>query len=95
MRNDTLLGLSLVFSVAIIYTLREVLSDTASSSSIAWFVRSPLIFVLTGSVVMVILFPINKKILKWRKERGRDIEEEQKYETEDGFISLTRRDEKD
>jgi uncharacterized membrane-anchored protein len=80
-------------SIIIIYIIHGILGYTGSSSSIVSLVSSRFVtsFVI-DLVLMIVLVPINKKILKWRKERGRDIEEEQKYETEGGFISLTRRD---
>jgi len=46
-------------------------------------------FAIFAPIVAVILFPINQRIRLWRKSRGRDIEAEEKYESESGFISLT------
>jgi hypothetical protein len=58
------------------------------------------LFGLPLSLVALILMPVfllllnwvNKYILAWRKERGRDIEEEEKYENDNGFISLISKD---
>lgn len=47
--------------------------------------------VLAG-VVSVILTPLNRRILGWRKARGRDIDEEERYESDYGMISLTPKD---
>jgi hypothetical protein len=44
------------------------------------FILSPLL--------MVPMTKLNRHLLEWRKSRGRDIEEEEKYETESGMISL-------
>jgi hypothetical protein len=48
------------------------------------------VWVLTP-LLMIPLIPLNRKLLAWRKQRGRDIEEEQRFEI-DGtdFISLRR-----
>jgi hypothetical protein len=42
-------------------------------------------------IAMAAVFPLiilNQAILNWRRKRGRDIEEEEKYETEGGFTTL-------
>ena len=40
-------------------------------------------------LLVVALTPLNKRLLAWRKARGRDIEEEEKYEREGaGIISI-------
>ncbi len=48
-----------------------------------------LIFWMLGPLLMIPLTFLNGKLLAWRKQRGRDIEEEERYEI-DGtdFISL-------
>ena len=48
-----------------------------------------LIFWVLGPLLMIPLTGLNTKLLAWRKQRGRDIEEEERYEI-DGtdFISL-------
>jgi len=44
-------------------------------------------------VLAVLLTPVNKRLLAWRKGRGRDIEEEERHEDEgSGIISLRPRD---
>jgi hypothetical protein len=50
-----------------------------------------LIFLVLAPLLMIPLTPLNKKLLAWRKQRGRDIEEEEQFEI-DGtdFISLRR-----
>ena len=40
-------------------------------------------------MLSLILTPINNRVLEWRKANGRDIEEEERYETADGMIKLT------
>ena len=50
-----------------------------------------LIFWVLGPLLMIPLTALNGKLLAWRKQRGRDIEEEERHEN-DGtdFISLRR-----
>jgi hypothetical protein len=50
-----------------------------------------LIFWVLAPLLTILLAPVNRKLLAWRKERGRDIEEEEQFEI-DGtdFISLRR-----
>lgn len=61
------------------------------------FVGIKVPFTLAGFFVFLLLVPLliipltllNKRVLAWRKARGRDIEEEEKYEREaSGIISL-------
>jgi hypothetical protein len=40
-------------------------------------------------LILVLLYPLNEKVKIWRKARGRDIDEEERYETPDGMIKLT------
>ena len=81
MRKTTLAGLSALLAYAIVFGLPFV------GVSIP-FLLSPLIAgLLLSPVLLVLLTPLNKYLLAWRKARGRDIEEEEKYE-HDGVISL-------
>ena len=52
-----------------------------------------LIAVVLAVVVLTILTLLNRRILDWRKTRGRDIEEEERYESDHGMISLNPKDE--
>jgi hypothetical protein len=44
---------------------------------------------LLGGTMLVGLALLNPYLLAWRKARGRDIEEEERYETDHGMIRLT------
>ncbi|MDX6527978.1 MAG: hypothetical protein QOH41_268 [Blastocatellia bacterium] len=47
------------------------------------------IYLVAVLLLSVALAPLNKRLLAWRKARGRDLEEEEKYEIEEaGIISL-------
>jgi hypothetical protein len=46
------------------------------------------VVVILVIAIEVPLFLLNSKILDWRRSRGRDVEEEERYETEGGFITL-------
>ena len=81
MRKSTLGGLSVLLAFAIIYVLRF------AGLSIS-FLLSPLVAMLVLAPLLLLpLAALNKHLLAWRKARGRDIEEEEKYE-HDGVISL-------
>jgi hypothetical protein len=45
--------------------------------------------VLVLPLYIFILYPLNKRLRVWRKARGRDIEAEERYETESGILTLT------
>ncbi|MBK8302491.1 MAG: hypothetical protein KA831_04565 [Pyrinomonadaceae bacterium] len=51
-----------------------------------------LIAVVLALIVLTILMLLNRRILDWRKAGGRDIEEEERYESDHGMISLTPKD---
>lgn len=40
-------------------------------------------------IVGIVLTPLNRRLKMWRKKNGRDIDDEERYETESGFIKLT------
>ncbi|MDX6404988.1 MAG: hypothetical protein QOH70_2443 [Blastocatellia bacterium] len=47
------------------------------------------IYLVATPLLSVALAPFNKRLLAWRKKRGRDVDEEEKYEIEEaGIISL-------
>lgn len=56
------------------------------------FIFEAIKFVLIVPVVVFALNPLNQKLRSWRKQHGRDVEIEEKYETESGFISITQKD---
>ena len=81
MRKSTLAGLAVLLAYAIIFVLRF------AGVSIS-FLLSPLVAGLfLAPLLLLPLAALNKPLLAWRKARGRDIEEEEKYE-HDGVISL-------
>jgi hypothetical protein len=51
---------------------------------------------ITGLGVFIVMFPLlfilNIFILRWRRQHGRDIQQEEKYESEGGFITLHAKD---
>ena len=81
MRKSTLIGLSALLAYAIVFGLlfAGIRIPFGLSHVFGGLLLTPLLLVL--------LTPVNKYLLAWRKARGRDIEEEEKYE-HDGVISL-------
>jgi hypothetical protein len=83
MRKKTLAGLCSLLTFAVLFGLRfaGVRVPFGFGAFVALLVLMPL--------VVVALTPLNKRLLAWRKARGRDIEEEEKYEREGaGIISI-------
>ncbi len=48
------------------------------------------IYLVLMPLLSVGMTPLNKRLLAWRKARGRDIEEEEKYEIEEANILSVR-----
>lgn len=85
MRKTTLAGLSLFLAYALVFVLRF------AGVSIPWTLSPLFAGLVLVPVLLVPLALINKHLLRWRKARGRDIEDEERYE-HDGVISLRPRD---
>ncbi len=54
-----------------------------------WLVFKVRQFAIFVPIVGVVLYPVNQTIKLWRKRRGRDIDTEEKHETESGLISIS------
>ena len=81
MRKRTLIGLSAFLAYTIVFALTFV------GVSLPFGLSHVFAGLFLTPVLLLLLTPINKYLLTWRKARGRDIEEEEKYE-QDGVISL-------
>ena len=87
MRKKTLAGLCGLLSLAIVIVWNFLIFKIPFGLAplFAFFVLVP--------VLMAPLTLINKRLLAWRKTRGRDIQDEERYEHEEtGIISLRPRD---
>lgn len=83
MRKRTLAIAGALLAVAVMIGLRfiGVAVPFGLSPLFAYFVLIP--------ILMLPLALLNKYLLAWRKARGRDIEDEERYENDDaGLISL-------
>jgi len=86
MRKRTLAAVCSILSIVILLAL------SLSGIRIPLGLFPFIVFLVLVPLLMVPLTLLNKRLLAWRKARGRDIEEEEKYEIEDtDFISLRRR----
>lgn len=102
MRRRTLQIISWLVSICMMYifVLPTLLAaDFFGLSKTIYFIALKNIAAFSASFVFAnliekLLVKINKKILEWRKMRGNDIEEQEKFESETGFISLSINDEK-
>ncbi|MFN0279358.1 MAG: hypothetical protein ACKVRN_12250 [Pyrinomonadaceae bacterium] len=90
MRKSTLMLVSYIIVFPVVYLLPH-LAETAGFGSLPrWsMATSGIAALVCAGVLSFVLTPINKSILEWRKARGRDIEEEERYETDQGMIRLT------
>lgn len=94
MRNSTLIGIFLLIWFLPVYFSRELLAfgglqyPLQESRGIVGLVA-----LIIALIVLTVLTLLNRRILAWRKARGRDIEQEERYESDYGMISLTKRDE--
>jgi len=83
MRQRTLAGLCSVLAFGIPFALN------LAGFKMPWGLTPLFVFVVLVPLLMLPMTLLNKHLLAWRKQRGRDIEEEEKYEREGaGIISI-------
>lgn len=83
MRKKTLAAVCSILAFAILLTLR------LAGVSVPLGLLPFLVFLVLVPLLMIPMTLLNQRLLTWRKARGRDIEEEEKFENEDaGIISL-------
>ena len=83
MRRKTLAAVCSILAFGIVFALRFVGIKVPFGLSLF------IVFLVLVPLLMLPMAVLNKRLLAWRKIRGRDIEEEEKYENEDaGVISL-------
>lgn len=90
MRKSTLTVLAYLIVFPAIYLL-PALADMAGLPSAPQLsvVMTALASAAIAGVLSYLLTPLNKRVLAWRKERGRDIEAEERHETTAGIIRVT------
>lgn len=90
MRDRDLFGFAILLSIGLVFGGTYILPlvgfrigflASLGSPAIASFIIAPFLLVL--------LFPLNQRFRQWRKAHGRDIAEEERYETEYGMTRLT------
>jgi hypothetical protein len=90
MRKSTLLFVAYLIVFPVVYFLPALAELSGFTSLPRWsFGISGVATFLIAGVLATVLTPLNRRLLEWRKARGRDIEEEERYETESGMIRLT------
>ena len=93
MRKTTLLAISTGISIVVVLISKWLIEYYDYTGRVAFIATSPFVGgAILSPVVLLVLTPFNQKLLAWRKSRGRDIEEEERFESPSGMISLTRRD---
>ena len=71
------------------YFLPELLASAAGFETRWSIATSGVVALAVSGVLTYFLTPLNRRLLDWRKARGRDIEEEERFETDHGMIRLT------
>ena len=95
MRHRDLFGVCILISVILVYLIKYLLPMAGIKIGIVANLSSPLIasFVI-APLLLILLFPINNKFRDWRKKNGRDIDAEERHETEYGMTKLTPNDDR-
>jgi hypothetical protein len=82
-RKKTLAGIAAFLGFVIVFALRY------AGVRLPFLLSALVVFIVLVPLLMLPLVLLNKRMLAWRKARGRDIEEEEKYEHEGaGIISI-------
>ncbi len=93
MRTAAFLGICALIAAGIVFLFQIILTCFGITIPFFDFLIFKVIEVgVFMPIIAFVLNPLNQKLRKWRKKRGRDIEEEEKYETASGFIKLTSND---
>ena len=95
MRTGVLASLSFAIAWITIFSIRELMGWYG----FGWIATSQVGTTTAASLVLApfigfLLAPLNEKLLGYRKAHGRDILEEERYESDMGMISLTPKDKK-
>jgi hypothetical protein len=89
MRKSTLGILAYVIVFPFVYLLPALAEWSGLIHLPRWsFVTSGVATFLIAGLLTTVLTPLNRQLLTWRKARGRNIEEEERYESDHGMISL-------
>jgi hypothetical protein len=90
MRKSTLVLIAFLIEFPVVHFSRELLWNARIPPGFWWRVGTSIIVsAVVVFITALLLEPLNRRILDWRKARGRDIEEEERYEDEYGIIRLT------
>ena len=89
MRKRTLIAVSYLLAVSLAYGLTFLLRAAGWRVAQFGFVMHMMAGLFLAPLIAIPLTMLNRHLLEYRKARGRDIEEEEKYEDEGtGIISL-------
>ncbi|MDM7923500.1 MAG: hypothetical protein QUS14_14475 [Pyrinomonadaceae bacterium] len=93
MRKSTLTVVAYLIVFPAVYLLPAIAELSGFEGFPRWsFVTTGIASVLIAAVLATVLTPLNKRLLAWRKSRGRDFEEEERYESASAMIRLTPKD---
>ena len=92
MRKTTLFAVTFAITFVSIFLLRDLLWRNDLWIGPRTYAGTGIISLLLSPLVAAALTPFNRILLARRKEAGRDIEEEGRYESDHGMISLKPKD---
>ena len=89
MRKQTLAGVCYLMSFVIVFGLRVLVHALDVNAPPLFYVSPYIASFILAPLLYIPLAKLNRRLLAWRKARGRDIEEEEKYENVSaGIISI-------
>jgi hypothetical protein len=86
MRKKTLSRVCVILALVIVNALRWFASQQGIRLPLIGYVSPWIASIIIVPLLLIPLTAVNQYILKWRKARGRDIEEEEKYENDEADI---------
>jgi hypothetical protein len=89
MRKRTLATIAYLLALVLVYLLRA--AARSQGVPVPWLATYASLFVASLVVTPLLLIPLTKlndRLLEWRRARGRDIEAEERHETESGVLSI-------
>jgi hypothetical protein len=89
MRTKTLNAVCLILALTAVLALQHFFGPSGVKIPfVSRRVAAHVLVLILAPIIYVPVYALNRHILKWRLKHGRDIVEEERYESESGIISL-------
>jgi hypothetical protein len=86
MRKKTLATVCFILAIATIYLLKWFAASRGIRLPLVGYVSPIIAAVIIVPLLLIPMTALNAYLLKWRKERGRDIEAEERHEFDEADI---------